>query len=149
MKTHYPNPNLPPYVIVDDCDDDTFLLRHRLREGGVTNPIHAFGSPAAALAFLRSVRNRHELPAILFTDIRMPVDCGLALISAIREHREWDGIRIAVMTTSNDPVDLQRALENGANAYLIKFPPSDILSEFVRNGPWISSPRPVHALVSA
>jgi CheY-like chemotaxis protein len=139
MKGRYPDSQLPALAIVDDCDDDIFLLRHRLREGGITNPIHAFSSPPQALAYLRAIRNRGELPSILFTDIRMPVGCGFALIAAVRANPNWDQVRIAVVSASNDMVDVERALDHGANGYLLKFPPADSLAEFVRNGPWIHS----------
>lgn len=148
MSPRYPDSNLPPLVIVDDSDDDVFLLRHRLREGGITNPIRAFASTAEALAFLRACQDRKELPAMVFTDIRIPVTSGFALISAIRENAEWSGIRIVVVTSSNRTTDLEHALECGANGYLIKFPPSDTLVEFVRNGPWISVPLPARPVAS-
>ncbi|HUR58551.1 MAG TPA: response regulator [Opitutaceae bacterium] len=135
MKKTYPDPRLAPLVIVDDSDDDVFLLRHRLREGGITHPIHAFGSPTEALAFLGGL---HQLPEIVFTDIRMPVGCGFALIAAIRENPAWDAIRIAVVSMSNEAADFERAIALGANGYLLKFPPADLLAEFVHSGPWIS-----------
>jgi CheY-like chemotaxis protein len=146
VKLHYPDPSLPAFFIVDDCEDDVFLLRHRLREGGLTNPILTFPSPAAALACLRGARRRQELPSIVFTDIRMPATCGFALISAIRERAEWNEIRIVVVTASNESLDMERALELGANGYLIKFPAIDILADFVRNGPWIVVPRQTHGM---
>jgi CheY-like chemotaxis protein len=137
----YPDPSLSPLLIVDDSDDDIFLLRHRLREGGVTHPILAFNSPAEALACLRSVRSSAELPSIIFADIRMPAGCGFALIAAIRENAAWDKVRIAVVSTSNEMRDLERALELGANAYLLKFPRAETLADFVAHGPWISHSR--------
>jgi CheY-like chemotaxis protein len=147
VKLHYPDTSLPPIFIVDDCEDDVFLLRHRLREGGITNPILTFSSPADALAFLRPVRRRQDLPSIIFTDIRMPVSSGFALISAVRENPEWEGIRLVVVTASNHTIDMERALELGANGYLIKSPPAEILADFVRNGPWLVMPRQAPAAV--
>lgn len=140
MNFHYPDFTLPPLLIVDDSEDDVFLLRHRLREGGITNPIVTYASAAEALNDLRA-RREGELPSIVFTDIRMPVEGGFALIEAIRENPAWDAVRVVVITSSNDTGDLVRALELGANGYLIKFPPSEVLAEFVRNGPWFATRR--------
>lgn len=139
MNALYPDSSLPPFFIVDDCEDDVFILRHRLREGGIRNPIRTFFSPSDALDFLRA--NPQSLPQILFTDIRMPVASGFTLISAVRDLPGCAALRIVVVSASNDSVDLERALECGANGYLIKFPPSTTLAEFVCNGPWISLPR--------
>ena len=141
MKTLFPDPKLPPVIIVDDFEDDVFLLRHRLREGGITNPIVTFDGPTKALSYLVAARERDESPALLFTDIKMPDGCGFELIAEIRRSPFWDAMKIAAVTASNHPADLERALEAGANGYLIKFPPSDLLAEFVRNGPWFALPR--------
>jgi CheY-like chemotaxis protein len=143
----YPDPTLPPFLIVDDSEDDIFLLRHRLREGGITNPILNFSSPADALALLHSVKFGGNLPAIIFTDIRMPVDCGFTFLSAIRAQPGWRAIRLVVVTSSSDSADLERAIECGANGYVVKFPPSDILAEFVHHGPWLSAARQAPVLV--
>jgi CheY-like chemotaxis protein len=134
----FPNPSLPPILIVDDCEDDVFLLRHRLREGGIANPIATFTSTAEALTHLHFLPAGQPKPFLMFTDIRMPNECGFELISRIRDEAEWDDMKIAVMTSSNQPADLERALEHGVAGYLIKFPPADLLAEFVTSGPWFA-----------
>ena len=135
---NFPDPKLPPILIVDDCEDDVFLLRHRLREGGIPNPIATFSSPTEALAHLHFLPADQQKPCLLFTDIRMPKECGFDLIARIRDDPQWDSMKIAVITSSNQPADLERALELGVAGYLIKFPPADLLAEFVLHGPWFA-----------
>lgn len=142
MNLSFPDLSLPSLVIVDDSEDDTFLLRHRLRAGGLTHPIRVYHSAADAAAALHAMRTSGEKPYLLFTDIRMPEECGFTLIGQIREDCWWDDMKIAVITSSNHPSDLARALELRVDGYLIKFPPPDLLTEFVRQGPWFSVPRP-------
>ncbi len=150
MKPHYPDFSLPPIVIVDDCDDDVFLLRHRLRDGGITNPIVSFQTAAAALSYLDDAAAVHLRPQLVCTDVRMPGESGFELIRKIRADARWDDVKVVVVSYSNHPDDLQRALALRADGYLIKFPPSDLLAEFVRQGPWFALPRtatsPRHAL---
>jgi CheY-like chemotaxis protein len=140
MKTLLPDPALPPIVIVDDSEDDIFLLRHRLRQGGITHPVVAFNSAPAALAYLSDWSSANLRPALFFTDIRMPEGCGLELIAWIRSDPEWDEMRVVVVTSSNHPDDLARALALRVDGYLIKFPPPDLLAEFVAHGPWFAIP---------
>lgn len=140
LPMNFPDPSLPPILIVDDCDDDIFLLRYRLREAGVANSVITFGSPGGALEFLRYRPADAAKPGIIFTDIRMPEPGGFHLIAQLREDPEWDSVRLVVVTSSNHPRDLERALELGINGYLIKFPPADLLGEFVRSGPWFAKP---------
>ena len=135
---NFPDLRLPPIFIVDDCEDDVFLLRHRLREGGIANPIATFDSPTEALAHLHFLPAEHPKPFLVFTDIRMPHESGFELLARIREEPQWDTIKVAVMSASNHPADLERALELGVAGYLIKFPPADLLAEFVTHGPWFA-----------
>ena len=148
---NFPDPNLRPIVIVDDCEDDVFLLRHRLREGGIANPIATYNSTTEALAHLHFLPAHERRPWLLFTDIRMPHESGFDLITRIREEAQWNDMKIAVITSSNQSADLERALELGVAGYLIKFPPPDLLAEFVTSGPWfeVSSRKAVTNALSA
>jgi CheY-like chemotaxis protein len=150
MQTHYPDFSLAPIVIVDDCEDDVFLLRHRLRAGGITNPIVSFTTAVAALRHLDEAANHAVRPQLVCTDVRMPGECGFELIRKIREDARWDELKVVVVSYSNHVDDLQRALTLRADGYLIKFPPPELLAEFVRQGPWFAVPKtataPRHAL---
>ena len=148
MKPNFPDLSLPPLLLVDDCEDDIFLLRHRLRDGGITNPITSFDSAVQVLRWLESAHDAPP-PGLLFTDIKMPDGEGFGLIREIRAHSHWDDLRLVVMTASNDPADLERALDAGANGYLLKFPPAELLAEFVQHGPWFAMPRKLHSKVPA
>ncbi len=57
---------------------------------------------------------------IVLTDINMPLMDGLKLIARIRQDETHREIPIIVITTESAPEDRQRALNLGANAYLIK-----------------------------
>lgn len=145
MNSHYPDFSLPPIVIVDDCEDDVFLLRHRLRAGEITNPIANFRSTAAALMYLDSATGGGVAPHTVFTDVRMPGDCGFELIRRVRADPRWDAVKVVVVSYSNHPDDLQRALALRADGYLIKFPPPELLAEFLHQGPWFAVPRTLDA----
>lgn len=144
----YPDPTLPPFLIVDDSDDDVFTLRQRLRDGGITNPILNFSATADALSYVQSAEGPAQLPAIIFIDIRMPVDCGFEFLAAVRARPDWQAIRLVVVTSSSDSADLEHALDCGANGYVVKFPPSDLLTEFVQHGPWFTTAGRISTLVN-
>lgn len=141
MTTNFPDPSLPPLVIVDDCDDDIFLLRCRLREGGITNPIVSFNSPREAIGFFDAMRGGGVKPALVFVEIKLPGDQGFELIEHLREAPERDAMRVVVATLSNDPADLERALALHVDGYVVKFPPAELLAEFLHSGPWFAVPQ--------
>lgn len=135
---NFPDQTLPPIVLVDDSQDDLFLLRYRLRLGGIANPLATFGDCGAATAYLRSYFQPPLRPQLLFADIKM--DGAWDLIHELRHDHRWDELKIVVATYSNDSADLQRALELGINAYMLKFPASENLARLVRHGPWLTIP---------
>ncbi len=139
---NFPDPNLPPFVIVDDSEDDAFLLRYRLRQGGIANPVVSFTDPVAAREYVAASYIVNAPPQLLFVDIRMAG--GYNLIAELREDARFDDTRIVVFTYSNDPLDVKRGLQMRIDGYILKFPDPDILAEFVAHGPWfeISRPRP-------
>jgi CheY-like chemotaxis protein len=146
MTANFPDSSLPPLVIVDDCDDDVFLLRCRLREGGITNPIVTFGCAQEAIGYLNVMRLRGAKPGLVFVEIKMPGSEGFDLLAHLREIPEWEDVRLVVITPSNDPADLERALALRVDGYVIKFPPAELLAEFVRHGPWFTTMTHRHAV---
>jgi DNA-binding NarL/FixJ family response regulator len=71
-------------------------------------------------------RYRELQPDVTLMDLRLPDVSGIDAIIAIRT--EFPEARIIVLTTFEGDVEIQRALQAGARAYLLKnMPPSEIL----------------------
>jgi CheY-like chemotaxis protein len=138
---HFPDLSLPPTLIVDDCDDDVFVLRRRLREGGMSNPIITFASSGSALDFLSRRRPPELAPAWVFTEIKMERGDGFMLIDRLRANVRWKNLRIVIVTASNHALDVERALDARVDGYLVKFPSSDLLTEFMIKGPRFAVPK--------
>ena len=71
-----------------------------------------------------------ERPDILVTDIEMPKLSGIEL--AAKAHERFPRMGIVILTTFARPGYLRRALDAGANAYLMKDRPSEDLTDIVR-----------------
>ncbi len=69
-------------------------------------------------------------PDILVTDIEMPEMTGLTLAAEVRER--YPQTRVIILTTFARPGYLRRALDAGAQGYLLKDRPAAELSEAVR-----------------
>jgi len=57
---------------------------------------------------------------IVLTDINMPILDGLKLVSLIRAGGAHRAVPVVVITTEAAEADRKRAMELGANAYLVK-----------------------------
>jgi two-component system chemotaxis response regulator CheY len=65
---------------------------------------------------------------LIITDINMPDINGLELVRYIRESERHHKTRLLIISTDGREADRQRALELGADAYLIKpFRPEELL----------------------
>ena len=74
---------------------------------------------------------RKHLPDVTLMDLRLPDKSGIEAIRAIRE--EFPEARVIVLTTFEGDVEIQRALEAGARAYILKNMPPKELLEVIRD----------------
>lgn len=58
--------------------------------------------------------------SVIVTDINMPDINGLELIAFLRQHPNYKGVPIVIISTEGAEEDRKRGLEIGANGYLVK-----------------------------
>ena len=73
---------------------------------------------------------REHLPDITLMDLRLPDISGIDAMVAIRT--EFPNARIIMLTTFEGDVEIQRALQAGAQGYLLKTMPPKQLVEIIR-----------------
>ncbi|MFW6053599.1 MAG: response regulator, partial [Persicimonas sp.] len=82
----------------------------------------------------------HEYPVdMVVTDVQMPRMDGLEMLQRIRASEAFADLPVVILTTLGDPEDKERAMDLGADGYLVKlnFQESDLV-EMVRR--YISEP---------
>ncbi|MCZ3096416.1 response regulator, partial [Acinetobacter baumannii] len=89
-----------------------FVLATALRQAGYA--VEEFGDAAAALAAL----DRGGPPALLFTDVRMPGDDGLALLEKLKQRLPQ--LPVVVMSAYTDVASTAGAFRGGAHEFLSK-----------------------------
>ena len=100
-------------LVADDEPINRALIQRRLERAGYRVITAQNGREAVEKA-------RAERPDLVILDVMMPVMDGLAFIQAVRARREYDGLRIMMVTTEAEQAQVLRALEVGANEYLMK-----------------------------
>ena len=110
--------------------DDHPLIREAL-----TDTFSAFSAEYE----VRAVADGHGLlkelaenrqAAIVLLDLFMPGPDGFELLAAVRE--EYPGVKVVVLTASEDPADLETAARLGAAGYVLKSEPSHELVTVVQ-----------------
>jgi two-component system chemotaxis response regulator CheY len=116
-------------IVVDDSRAVRLILGRMLREIGfevseAEDGLEALDVLAGAAPF-----------DLALVDWNMPEMDGLQLIQAVRANRRLDGMRIMMVTTETDIERIVRALEVGANEYLMKpFTPAAVVEKLALLG---------------
>ena len=98
--------------VVDDDRSVRFVLATALRQAGWE--VAVFDSADAVLAALAA----GQVPALLFTDVRMPGQSGLALLERLKaEHPQ---LPVIVMSAYTDVASTAGAFRGGAHEFLSK-----------------------------
>lgn len=121
-------------LIVDDDEGHTELITRNLRRAGIANHIVTLLNGTEALDFV-FCRGKHadrkgggEL--LILLDIRMPgsVD-GVEVLRQIKADPKTRRIPVIMLTTTDDPREINRCYDLGCNIYLRKPVESSAFSE--------------------
>ena len=118
-KTH------PTILVVDDSDDDKFLIQHTFKKIGVTDPIHLLSDGAEAIDYMMGEgkfanRQKYAYPTFIMTDLKMPQKDGFAVLEFLKGNPEWAVIPTIVFSASSDLDDIKKAYMLGASSYHVK-----------------------------
>jgi CheY-like chemotaxis protein len=111
--------------LVEDREDDVFLIRKALLRAEVPSPVHVVRDGGEAIAYLSGEgpfadRLLHPLPDFVLLDLKMSKVGGLEVLKWIRAHPQLRGFPVVVLTSSSDLKDVTRAYELRANSFLVK-----------------------------
>ena len=121
-------------LLVEDNEDDAFFMRRALREAGIENPVQLAEDGRQAIEYLSGAgkfadRVAHPLPMIVFLDLKLPFKSGHDVLEWIRAQPQFAKLIVIVLTSSSEPIDLNRAYKAGANSYVVKPATADQLLE--------------------
>jgi two-component system response regulator len=126
---------LPPLMIVDDNEDDVFLVARRLKDAGVENSLLHFRDGAEAFDFLKQfcppARTSVQLPGVMFLDINMPGLSGFDILLWARKQPALARMKIVVLSGANEEWDAKIAAKLGADDYVPKVPRADELKKLI------------------
>jgi CheY-like chemotaxis protein len=78
-------------------------------------------------------RLAEELPSVILCDVVMPRLDGYETLAAIRSNPRTRALPVVMVSARSQPQDIQRALEGGADGYVVKpFQMNQLLNEVQR-----------------
>jgi two-component system response regulator len=120
-KTPSPASQVRVLVVEDNADDRELLLR-QLRKTGMADQVKFISDGKEALLFLTASDQQpadEDLIAI-FLDLNLPSLSGLDLLRLLRQNETLQDTPVIVMTSSNNPRDLEECRRLRVTQYVSK-----------------------------
>src|SRR5579859_2705050 len=119
--------NMTGAVVILIAEDDAGharLIEKNLTRAGLSNRVERFENGQEILDFLfhRGVGRQRipDTPYLLLLDIRMPKVDGIEVLRQIKQDPELRLLPVSMLTTTDDPRDVELCHRFGCSHYLVK-----------------------------
>jgi two-component system, response regulator len=112
-------------VVVDDSPNDVELILRALKSVNLANRVQVARDGKEALDFIFEIeqggdgRLLHSLKLILL-DLKMPRVGGLEVLHALKQDPRTADIPVVMLSSSQEPRDLESCYKLGASGYVVK-----------------------------
>jgi CheY-like chemotaxis protein len=124
-------------LIAEDDAGHARLIEKNLTRAGLHNPIQRFDNGQAVLDFLFRRASQpwrvSETPYLLLLDIRMPQVDGIEVLRQVKEHPELRKVPVIMLTTTDDPREVERCHAIGCSSYIVKPVDYDKFAEAIKS----------------
>ncbi len=111
-------------IITDDDEGHVSLIKRNLKDAGITNKIIYFKGGQETLDFLFKRGKGPHIESgtsyILLLDLRMPEVEGTEVLRQIKSNRELRKIPVVIITTTDDPKEVDCCYNLGCSFYVVK-----------------------------
>ena len=111
-------------LVVDDSRTIRIIIRRILIELG-----YEVCEAANGIEALKVLATEKTAVKLVLADWNMPEMNGLELVKSLRQNREFDSLKVLMVTTETEMGQMASALEAGADEYVMKPFTKDILME--------------------
>jgi len=128
-------------LLVEDNEHDVFLMKRALSQAEIRNPLFVVSDGQQAVDYLAgngdfNDREMYPFPALVLLDLKLPFRSGHEVLAWIRNEAELNELVVVVLTSSDEPADVNQAYKLGANSYLVKPPSLGQLRDLAKSFKW-------------
>jgi two-component system, OmpR family, response regulator len=115
-------------IVVEDDRVTVMVLEHMLSRHGFTVQTARDGRQAGDF-----IERLATPPVLILLDVMLPYIDGFELIKKIRQREAWAEVPIIMLTSKSQEQHIVRALDDGANDYVVKpFRPGELMARIRR-----------------
>lgn len=116
---------MEPILLVEDEPDHARLVKKSLTEHGhLLNEIYWVKNGIEALEYITQSGSYNEKnaprPGLILLDLKMPLKDGFQVLAELKSDNRHKTIPVVVLTTSVNSEDAKKALDLGANDFIVK-----------------------------
>jgi CheY-like chemotaxis protein len=124
-------------LIADDDAGHARLIEKNLSRAGLNNPVQRFENGQQVLDFFLgkagSPIRDPDMSYLLLLDIRMPKVDGVEVLQKLKADNELRKMPIIMLTTTDDPREVERCHGLGCSSYIVKPVDYDKFAEAIKN----------------
>jgi CheY-like chemotaxis protein len=127
----------PVILVVEDLDEDVFLLRRALAAVRFQGEVKVVQNPAQARDYLDGAgqfkdRDYYPSPDLIICDLKMPGGTGVEFVQWLHTQPGYRQIPVVLFSGSALPSDQEAAIRHGARAFFTKTGEFAVLQERVQ-----------------
>ena len=105
-------------ILADDDEDDRLFFTDAFGELKISTKVNTYNDGVQLMDYLNN--DDAILPDVLFLDLNMPRKSGKECLAELRDNERFNGVAIAIYSTSSSEEDIEDTFVQGANIYIKK-----------------------------
>ncbi|MDB5478241.1 MAG: response receiver [Alphaproteobacteria bacterium] len=131
-----PNSEAVMIVMIEDDPGHAALIQKNLRRAGISNEIKHIENGREAADYLLGTGefagNRPQAPMLILLDLNLPEMDGFEILQKIKGDEITKLIPVIILTTTDNPREVERCYALGCNVYVTKPVEYDAFAESIR-----------------
>lgn len=112
-------------LLVEDDPGHARLIEKNLRRAGIHNPVHLMKNGRDIVDYLQQYKDLSSKlgdtePILILLDLNLPGLSGYQVLEFIKKDEMLRTIPIIILTTTDDPREVEKCYELGCNVYVTK-----------------------------
>lgn len=107
-------------VLIDDDSAHRTLIERNLRRAEFDEDVLHFGTGQQAIDWLQHLPASSDISPFVLLDINIPETSGIDVLATLKNSNRTHDIPVVMLTTSDNPQEIEQCYELGCNAYITK-----------------------------